>query len=165
MRSNRGKVSAGLLMYRRREGQLEVFLAHPGGPFFRNKDEGAWSIPKGELEGSEGALQTALREFEEETGIRPQARLVQLGEVKQKSGKVVHAWAFEAETEEPPPLRSNTFRLEWPPGSGIVTSFPEIDRAQYFDLLTARRKINAAQVAFIERLVMLVGKSGRLAGD
>jgi predicted NUDIX family NTP pyrophosphohydrolase len=159
MASSRGKVSAGLLMYRRREGRLEVFLAHPGGPFFRNKDEGAWSIPKGELAGSGEALQkAALREFEEETGIRPQGTLLPLGEVRQKSGKVVHAWAFEAAPGEPAPLRSNTFRLEWPPGSGIVGSFPEIDRAEYFDLPAARRKANAAQVAFLERLLMLVGR-------
>jgi predicted NUDIX family NTP pyrophosphohydrolase len=148
----RAKVSAGLLMFRRRCGALEVFLAHPGGPFFARKDDGAWSIPKGEIEEGDGPLETALREFEEETGIKPGVELIALGEVKQKGGKVVHAWAFEGDRDESQPLVCNTFSLEWPPGSGGRQEFPEIDRASFFDLETARRKLNQAQVAFLDAL-------------
>lgn len=157
MTSSRSKVSAGLLMYRRREGRLQVFLVHPGGPFFRNKDEGAWGIPKGEIEPGEDALTTAQREFAEETGIAPRGALLPLGEVRQKGGKVVHAWAFEGEQGDPPSPRSNTFTLEWPPGSGRIQRYPEIDRAAYFEVEAARRKANPAQVAFIDRLLGLLG--------
>ncbi len=153
MASKRARVSAGLLMYRRRGGELEVFLAHPGGPFFARKDAGAWSIPKGEVEPGEELLATARREFEEETGIHPGEPLIPLGEVKQKGGKVVHAWAFEGDWPEGSRLRSNTFELEWPPGSGRVQVLPEIDRAELFGLATAREKINPAQAAFLDRLV------------
>ena len=153
---SRSKVSAGLLMYRRREGHLQVYLVHPGGPFFRNKDEGAWGIPKGEIEPSEDLLAAAQREFVEETGITPRGALLPLGDVRQRSGKVVHAWAFEGEPGEPPSPRSNTFTLEWPPGSGRVQRYPEIDRAAYFDVQTARRKANPAQVAFVDRLLALL---------
>jgi predicted NUDIX family NTP pyrophosphohydrolase len=152
MTSKRAKVSAGLLMYRRRGDELEVFLAHPGGPFFAKKDAGAWSIPKGEVEPGEELLATALREFEEETGIQPSAPLHALGEVKQKGGKIVHAWAFEGDWPAGSVLRSNTFELEWPPGSGRVQVLPEIDRVAFFALAVAREKINPAQAAFLDRL-------------
>jgi predicted NUDIX family NTP pyrophosphohydrolase len=157
------KVSAGLLMYRRRAGGLEVFLAHPGGPFFARKDEGAWSIPKGEVEPGEELLATALREFEEETGIPPGQPLIPLGEIKQKGGKVVHAWAFEGDWPAGAVLRSNSFSLEWPAGSGRFQEYPEIDRAELFDLATARRKVNAAQAAFLDRLVEVL--AARAAPD
>jgi predicted NUDIX family NTP pyrophosphohydrolase len=160
MTARRARISAGLMMYRRREGRIEVFLAHPGGPYFKNKDEGAWSIPKGEVEGVDGLLETALREFEEETGIAPpRDPLIELGQVKQRGGKVVIAWAFEGDLAQGWSVTSNTFPLEWPPGSGRIQDFPEIDRAEFFDLELARRKINRAQVALIDALV------ARLSGD
>lgn len=158
MVTKRARVSAGLLMYRRRGGALEVFLAHPGGPFFAKKDAGAWSIPKGEVEPGEELLAAARREFEEETGIHPGEPLYPLGEVKQKGGKVVHAWAFEGDWPAGSVLRSNSFELEWPPGSGRVQVLPEIDRAELFALEIARTKINPAQATFLDRLV------ARLAG-
>jgi len=154
--TERKKVSAGLLMYRRRAGTLAVFLAHPGGPFFRHKDEGAWSIPKGELEEGERPLAAAQREFQEEIGFAPAGELIPLGEVKQKGGKIVHAWAFEADREVGT-IACNTFTLEWPPGSGNLQEFPELDRAEFFDLPTARRKINAAQAAFLDHLLARLG--------
>lgn len=158
MAARRTKISAGLMMYRRREGRIEVFLAHPGGPYFKNRDEGAWSIPKGEVEGVDGLLETALREFEEETGIVPPTHdLIELGQVKQKGGKVVIAWAFEGDLEQGRPITSNTFPLEWPPGSGRIQDFPEIDRAEFFDVATAKRKINRAQAALIDALIARLG--------
>lgn len=146
------KVSAGLLMYRVRAGALEVLLAHPGGPFFRNKDEGAWTLPKGEVEEGEEPLACARREFQEETGIVAEPPFVSLGEVRQKAGKRVFAWAFQGEYDavEPPP--SNTFELEWPPKSGKRVKFPEIDRLAFFGIEAAKGKINQAQTALIERL-------------
>ncbi len=149
----RAKVSAGLLMYRWLRGQLEVFLVHPGGPFFARKDDGCWSIPKGEVEEGDGLLETALREFEEETGLTPSGEMIPLGEVRQKGGKVVHAWAFAGDWEENRPLVCNTFSMEWPPGSGEQREFAEIDRAAFFDLEPARRKINQAQAAFLDAAV------------
>ena len=147
------KVSAGLLMYRRREGALEVLLAHPGGPFFRNKDAGAWTLPKGEVEEGEQALACALREFREETGI-PVAttELLTLGEIRQRGGKRVLAWAFEGEWDGSGPPPSNTFEIEWPPRSGKRASFPEIDRLAFFPLAEARTKILAAQAELLDRL-------------
>jgi predicted NUDIX family NTP pyrophosphohydrolase len=150
------KHSAGLAMFRRSEDGLEVFLVHPGGPFFRRKDEGAWSIPKGLIEGSEDPLMTARREFEEETGVstpppKHEERYIALGEIQQKGGKTVRAWAFEGDCD-PDAVTSNTFELEWPPRSGRIQTFPEIDRAAFFPFSEARRKINPAQVALIERL-------------
>ncbi len=145
-------ISAGLLMFRRKEKALELFLVHPGGPFFRKKDEGSWSIPKGLLDGDEEPLAAARREFTEETGVStPDEGYLALGEVQQKSGKIVRAWAFEGDCD-PESIKSNTFDLEWPPKSGKVQAFPEIDRAEFFTPEAARRKLNAAQVAFIERL-------------
>lgn len=145
------KESAGLLMYRS-HGGLEVFLVHPGGPFFKNKDDGAWSIPKGELEPSEDPLQTARREFEEETGIAvPEEGFVYLGEIRQRGGKRVVAWAFAGDCD-PAAIASNTFEMEWPPRSGRRQRFPEIDRAAFFPADVARKKINRAQTELIDRL-------------
>lgn len=141
-------------MFRRSgSGNLQVFLVHPGGPFFGRKDEGAWSIPKGLIEGKEDPLGTALREFEEEVGFRPAGDMLELGSIRQKGGKIVHAWAFEIAPGKEVTVRSNSFEMEWPPGSGKVEKFPEVDRGGFFDLKVARKKINAAQAAFIDRLL------------
>ena len=145
------RLSAGLLMYRIKDGRIEVLLAHPGGPFFAKKDEGAWTIPKGEPDADEDLLVTAQREFEEETGLEPTAPFIPLKPIKQKGGKVVHAWAFEDDCD-PAAIRSNTFTMEWPPHSGRQQEFPEIDRAEWFDLATARKKIKAGQEAMIDEL-------------
>ncbi len=126
-------------------------LVHPGGPFFRNKDEGAWSIPKGEVTAGEDFLDAARREFEEETGFTPAGQFIPLKPVKLKSGKVVHAWATAGDFDAGS-CKSNTFTMEWPPKSGRKMEFPEIDRAEYFDLETAKKKINPAQAAFIVEL-------------
>ena len=146
--------SAGLLMFRRCQGVLQVLLAHPGGPYFVKKDEGHWSIPKGEPDGQEDLLATALREFEEETGVAPQGPYLPLRPVQQKGGKIVHAWAFDGDCD-PRQLRSNTFTLEWPPHSGQVVEFPEIDRAEFFDLPTARKKIKPGQEPLLAELEAL----------
>lgn len=145
------KISAGLLMYRRRDGQPEFFLVHPGGPFWKNKDAGAWTIPKGELCETEDELACAQREFEEETGIKPQAPFIKLTPIKQKGGKIVHAWAFEGDAD-PAQIKSNTFELEWPPRSGKFLTFPEVDKAAFFHLAEAKVKINPAQTALLEEL-------------
>jgi predicted NUDIX family NTP pyrophosphohydrolase len=149
------KTSAGILLYRGKGGSLEVLLVHPGGPFWAKKDEGAWSIPKGELDEGEEARTCALRELEEELGSSlglSRERLVELGEVRLKSGKRVLGWAAE-EDFDPATLRSNTFAIEWPPRSGEEREFPEVDRAEWFDPEQARLKINPAQVAFLDRLL------------
>ena len=147
------RTSAGLLMYRRRNDGLEVLLVHPGGPFFKNKDAGAWTIPKGEPAEGEDLLVTARREFGEETGLNvDDVPLLPLGEVKQKAGKVVHAWAFEGDCD-PATLTCNTFKVQWPPRSGQWKSFPEVDQYAFFDLNSARAKINPAQAVFLDRLV------------
>jgi predicted NUDIX family NTP pyrophosphohydrolase len=145
------RISAGLLMYRIKDGAVQVLLAHPGGPFFQNKDEGEWSIPKGEPEPDEDLLLTALREFEEETGLKPSGPFIPLTPIQQKGGKLVHAWAFEGDCD-PGVLQSNTFTVEWPPHSGQWMEFPENDRAEFYDLDTARRKIKGGQEALIEQL-------------
>jgi predicted NUDIX family NTP pyrophosphohydrolase len=139
-------------MFRKRTEAPEVLLVHPGGPFFRNKDEGAWTIPKGEVSIGEGLLDRALIEFEEELGVSVTGNYIELGSVKQKGGKTVHAWAIEGNLEDNFELNSNTFTLEWPPRSGRFAEFPEIDRAEFFSIEVARQKINPAQVAFLERL-------------
>ncbi len=143
-------------MYRLREGQLQVLLAHPGGPLFKNKDDDAWTIPKGEMDADEDLLETAKREFEEETGIRPTGPFTALTPIKQKGGKIVHAWAFEGDCD-PGAIVSNTFTLEWPPRSGRLMEFPEIDRADFFDVAAASRKIKAAQMALINQLAEMTG--------
>ncbi len=145
------KSSAGILAYRTRAGALEVLLVHPGGPIWARRDEGAWTIPKGELGSGEDALTAAQREFLEETGVTVAGPYVPLGEIRQKGGKVVYAWACAADLD-PTQMRSNTFTLEWPPKSGQLRTCPEVDRAEYFPLDAARRKINAAQVELLERL-------------
>ena len=144
--------SAGILLYRRISGALEVMLAHPGGPFWAKKDERAWSIPKGEIVAGELPLAAAMREFFEEVGVRPQGEPLPLGTIKQAGGKIVHAWAVE-QNFDPQLLRSNTFELEWPPRSGKLRSFPEVDRVAWFGLQEAETKILAAQWTFVERLL------------
>ena len=146
------KRSAGILLYRHGSEGLEVLLVHPGGPFWARKDLGAWSIPKGEHDHAEEALACALREFEEETGSAPSpGELTELGEVRQKAGKVVAAWALEGDLD-PATVRSNTFQMQWPPRSGQMQEFPEVDRAEWFALEAARTRINPAQAAFLDRL-------------
>jgi predicted NUDIX family NTP pyrophosphohydrolase len=147
------KRSAGLLLYRIREGAVEVLLVHPGGPFWAGKDLGAWSIPKGEHAEGEEPLQAALREFEEETGRPPpRARLLELGTIRQRSGKLLTAWGVEGDLD-PAELASNTFTMEWPPRSGRLQAFPEVDRAAWFGPETARRKLLAAQAELLDRLL------------
>src|SRR5215472_471773 len=135
------KTSAGLLMYRRRSGQLEFLLVHPGGPFWAKKDDGAWTIPKGELEPDEEPLAAAKREFEEELGISPTGDFIQLTGIKQKGGKSVQAWAFQGDFDAAA-IKSNTFSMEWPPKSGRRAEFPEVDRASFFIFEIAKQKIN-----------------------
>jgi predicted NUDIX family NTP pyrophosphohydrolase len=146
------KLSAGVILYRRGKGRVEVLLAHPGGPYWRRKDAGAWSIPKGECGDGEEPLAAAFREFEEETGIKLEGALEPLGEVKQAGGKIVHAWTIERDCD-PTRMHSNTFSLEWPPKSGNVQEFPEIDRFEWFPIAEARQKLVKAQTAFLDRLV------------
>jgi predicted NUDIX family NTP pyrophosphohydrolase len=143
--------SAGILLFRRTASGLEVFLAHPGGPFWVNKDAGAWSIPKGVIEPDEEPLDAARREFEEETGLVSQEPFLPLGSIRQKSGKTVLAWASQGDAD-PAKVTSNEMQMEWPRGSGKMLTFPEVDRCQWFDLPTAREKINSAQAELIDRL-------------
>jgi predicted NUDIX family NTP pyrophosphohydrolase len=144
-------------MFRRTDEGVEVLLVHPGGPFFRNKDLGAWTVPKGEVAEGEELLERARIEFREELGIEPPAsQLIELGSVKQKGGKTVHAWAFERDLPEDFVVASNTFQMEWPPRSGRTQEFPEIDRAEFFPIETAKLKINLAQVPFLDRLTNLL---------
>jgi predicted NUDIX family NTP pyrophosphohydrolase len=145
------KISAGLLLFRRGSAGLEVFLAHPGGPFWSHKDAGAWTIPKGVIEPGEEPLAAAIREFEEETGVRPEGPFRPLGSIRQKAGKEIHAWAWEGEAD-PGSVTSNMARSEWPRGSGRWLTFPEVDRCAWFDPRTAREKINPAQAELIARL-------------
>ncbi|MGH7474901.1 MAG: NUDIX domain-containing protein [Longimicrobiales bacterium] len=149
------KVSAGLLLFRRRAGRLEVFLGHPGGPFWRNRDEGAWTIPKGVVAADEPLVETAKREFREETGIAVDGPLLELGSIRQKAGKVVHAWAVERDAD-PTTIVSNESRTEWPRGSGRWITFPEVDRCAWFDTAMAKRKILPAQAELIDRLEALL---------
>lgn len=146
------KTSAGLLLFREKEGKLELLLVHPGGPFWRNKDDGAWTIPKGEVESGEDPLAAACREFGEETGFCPEGPFIELSPARLKSGKTVLAWACEGDCD-PTELCSNTFSIEWPPRSGKQAQFPEIDRAAFFDVETARRKLNAGQVPLLDDLL------------
>ena len=138
-------------MFRRLRGGLQVLLVHPGGPFWVKKDLGAWTIPKGELQEAEDELAAARREFEEETGLRPEGPFRKLGQVRQKGGKVVHAWAFEADWD-PASIRSNTCRVQWPPRSGRWLEVPEVDRAEWFDPAEARQRINPAQAELVDAL-------------
>jgi predicted NUDIX family NTP pyrophosphohydrolase len=145
-------LSAGILMYRRTGKALEVLLVHPGGPFWRNKDDGAWSIPKGEMDEDEDPAEAALREFLEEIGSAPEGPLRSLGEIRQRGGKRVHAFAVEGDIDAGA-IASNTFEIEWPPKSGRLQTFPEVDRAGWFDLPAARVKIIESQRLFLDRLM------------
>jgi predicted NUDIX family NTP pyrophosphohydrolase len=142
-------------MYRKTGKELEVFLVHPGGPFFANKDRGVWSIPKGEVGAGEQLQNVAKREFKEETGVETGKELQGLGSIKQAGGKIVHAWAFEGNWKGGR-IQSNTFEMEWPPGSGQIGVFPEVNRGEWFSLAAARIKINAAQAFFLDKLALLL---------
>jgi predicted NUDIX family NTP pyrophosphohydrolase len=144
--------SAGILLFKYDDGRLEVMLAHPGGPFWAEKDHGAWSIPKGLFEETEDALDAAKREFSEETGFEVDGEFIELGELKQPSRKIIHAWALEGDLDTAN-IQSNTFTLEWPKNSGNVKEYPEIDKAQWFTVEEARKKILKGQAEFIDRLI------------
>ena len=149
-------VSAGLLVYRKRNGKLEVLLVHPGGPFWQRRDDGVWSIPKGEIAENEAGIDVARREFQEELGMpAPQGATAALGEIRQKGGKVVQAWAVSGDLDVTRST-SNTFEVEWPPHSGKAQQFPEVDRAAWFEPEAARRKLLPAQRTFIDRLEALL---------
>ncbi len=153
----RTKQAAGLLMFRQRDGyELEVLLAHPGGPIWANKDQGAWTIPKGEYLDDEAPLAAAQREFLEETGFSSAGPFTELSTIKQKSGKVVSAWAFAGDCD-PAQMRSNTFQLEWPKGSGRMQECPEVDRVAWFTVAEARARINPAQAPFLDLLCDRIG--------
>jgi predicted NUDIX family NTP pyrophosphohydrolase len=154
--------SAGLLMFRRRSGVTEVLLAHPGGPFWSRRDEAAWTLPKGEIAPGEDPLAAARREFLEETGFASAPPFLPLGELRQKSGKRISAWAFEGDAD-PAALVSNLFEMEWPPRSGRMQSFPEVDRVGWFGLEEARRKLIAGQAPFIDSLVQCLEGRGPAA--
>ena len=147
--------SAGVLLYRPGVTEPEVFLVHPGGPFWKNKDEGAWTIPKGEFDESEDPLAAAIREFKEETGFNIMGEFKPLVPVQQKAGKIVHAWAIQGNVNEAN-VKSNFFEMEWPPKSGKKQSFPEIDRASWFRMSEAREKINSSQVQFLDQLMGMI---------
>jgi predicted NUDIX family NTP pyrophosphohydrolase len=149
------KTSAAVLLYRRRRHEVEVLLVHPGGPFWARKDLGAWSLPKGELTEDEPAFETAKREFREETGMAIDGQFTELKPVKQRGGKTVLAWAVEGDFD-PSRLRSNTFSIEWPPKSGKIRTFPEVDRAEWFPVAEARNRILEAQADFLDQLVRLL---------
>jgi predicted NUDIX family NTP pyrophosphohydrolase len=151
-------VSAGLMLYRRGDNGIEVFLVHPGGPYYKNKDGGSWSIPKGETMEGEALLENAKREFTEETGKKPEGVFLSLGTTRLKSGKTIHAWAFEGNFEGG--IKSNLFELEWPPRSGRVQKFPEADEGRFFTLDEAKRKIHPAQAVFIDRLTAELARKG-----
>lgn len=151
------KESAGVLLYRTRGSEMEVLLVHPGGPFWAKKDLGAWGIPKGEVGEGESLLEAAFREFAEETGTSLDPGGAQsIGRIRQRAGKVVHAWAVEGDLD-PMEIRSNTVTVEWPPRTGRTVEFPEIDRGEWFDYDTARLKMNPAQHSFLDRLMQLAG--------
>jgi predicted NUDIX family NTP pyrophosphohydrolase len=150
--------SAGILMYRREGGAVEVLLVHPGGPLWKKKDEGAWSVPKGLYEESEDALEAARREFEEETGAEPAGEFIPLGEFRQSSAKIVSVWAVEGEFDVTT-LKSNAFSLEWPPKSGKINDFPEVDRAAWFSPNEARRKILKGQRSVLDALIARLSPS------
>jgi predicted NUDIX family NTP pyrophosphohydrolase len=152
------KQSAGLLLFRRKQGGIEILLGHPGGPFWSGKDKACWSIPKGLISRDESPLSAARREFAEETGHRPNGELTPLGDARQPGGKIVHVWAVEDDWS-PAELRSNTFEMEWPPRSGRRQAFPEIDRAAWFGITDAREKILKGQIVFIDRLLDVLAQN------
>ena len=149
------KESAGILLYRKRLFRLEVLLVHPGGPFWARKDIGSWSVPKGEYPADEEPRLAAVREFREETGYTPSGKFIQLASIRQKGHKTVHCWAVEGNFE-PDELVSNTFEMEWPPRSGKRKEFPEVDKAAWFSIPEAKKKINERQVSFLEELEQVV---------
>ncbi len=144
--------SAGILLYRFKDGQLQVMLVHPGGPFWTKKDKGAWSIPKGICEEDEVAIEAAKREFREETGFDIDGSFIDLGELRQSSGKIVHAWALEGDLDTGK-IKSNTFQMEWPRGSGRIRQYPEIDKGEWFSIDVAKEKIVKGQRGFLKRLL------------
>jgi predicted NUDIX family NTP pyrophosphohydrolase len=158
------KESAGILMYRLRNSTMEVFLVHPGGPYWAKKDLGAWSIPKGELSEGEDRLNAAKREFQEETGFPPEGNFIALTPIKQPGGKVVYAWAVRGDCDAKT-LVSNTFSMEWPPRSGKRQEFPEVDRAEWFTMAVAKEKILKGQVGFLEELRLKIEKDSRRLAD
>ena len=149
--------SAGILLYRLRDNEIEVLLAHPGGPFWSGKDEGAWSIPKGVSEANEDHLATAKREFREETGFEVDGQFIDLGTIRQPSRKMIQIWALEQDLDADR-LQSNEFTMEWPRKSGTIMQFPEIDRAEWFDIGRARQKIQKGQAGFLDRLISKILK-------
>ncbi len=175
---NETKISAGILMYRCPRGagcppaadaepagtEPQVFLVHPGGPFFAGRDEGTWTIPKGLIEPGEEPLAAAVREFTEEVGFRPEGGFFPLGQVQQRGGKIVHAWGVETRPDHEIEVRSNTFRREWPPGSGRIQTYPEVDRGAFLDLATARQRVNPAQAEFLDRLLARLSGAPGAAG-
>jgi len=149
--------SAGILLYRFKDGQLQVMLVHPGGPFWKKKDKGAWSIPKGICEEGEASVEAAKREFKEETGFDIDGKFIDLGELKQSSGKIVHAWAVEGDLDTTK-IKSNTFQIEWPKGSGKIREYPEIDKGEWFSIDIAKEKIVKGQKEFLDRLLEKLSK-------
>jgi predicted NUDIX family NTP pyrophosphohydrolase len=156
------RVSAGLLMYRFREDELQFFLVHPGGPYFKKKDDDHWTIPKGEVEQGEKLFDVALREFFEETGLKSEGPYVELGWIQQKGGKIVHAWGFPASEEiaraDAIEITSNSYPIEWPPSSGKMVMFPEVDRGEFFSMKKALNKLKSTQHPFLERLEAALGR-------
>ena len=145
------KFSAGILLYKFRNAEIFFFLVHPGGPFFARKDEGWWTVPKGEIEVDEDELEAAKREFQEETGFLPNGDFILLNPIRQKGGKIVKCWAVEGDVD-PNSLVSNNFQIEWPPKSGKIQTYPEIDRGAWFTMKEARRRINVQQISFLEQI-------------
>ena len=164
-KSARPRISAGLVLYRLRNGEPEVFLAHPGGPFFARKDNGHWTIPKGEPDGGEDLLLTAQREFGEEVGFVPEGPFTELGTITQKGGKIVYAWACEGDLPEGHNHTCNTFSAEWPIGSGKFQSFPEIDKVCFFPIEEARVKLKETQVPLLDRLLEHLHQGGPSAAS
>jgi len=160
MKARVKKQSAGILLYRSIDHEIEVLLVHPGGPFFKNKDAGAWTIPKGEFEESEDPLAAAIREFKEETGFMLKGEFIPLSPIRQKGGKIVYAWATEGDIDADK-VKSNFFEIEWPPKSGKQQSFPEIDKAGWFTISKAKDKLNSSQIALLDQLSEMLTKKGQ----
>ena|SRR5438105_69050 len=155
---NQVRISAGLLMYRLRGDELEVFLAHPGGPYFEHRNNNHWTIPKGEIGPGEDLLTTAIREFKEETGIEAHGEYIPLGSIRQKGGKIVHGWAFEGECPDGHVHSCNSFKMEWPPHSGRWGNYPEVDRVGFFTIPAALEKMKDTQHPFLQRLAAALAR-------